>query len=660
MAARSAGAITISLEAITKGLESGLDNAKKSVSEFGNGLKSDSKKLGDMSGQMVAVGGAAVVMGGAIMAGLNVGVQAFSNYGKGIAEIQSLIPNTGNRIKELDQGIRELSGSLGIMPNEATKGMYNLISAFGDSDESLKLLEINAKAAKAGVATLSDSIALTSAVTKTYGDTSAEAQQKATDLAFTAVKLGQTTFPELASSIGAVTPLTKELGVSQEELFAIMGAQTGVTGNASEVTTQFRGVLQGLMSPTDKMSGLLQKLGFENGQAMIESLGLKGSISAITDEANATGTPLQGYLGSIEAQTLALSLAGENGAKYDSVLAEMGGSAGATDQAFEDLTTGFGASAQKTAEMEAKMELAKIAMGEALLPITLKLTEGITNLVNGFTSFASQNPLVVQAIAVLAGGLAILGTVGVVLGGVLSFITTMMTLWGVIAPVVGAIIGALSWPIVAVIAVIGLLVAAGIWLWQNWEMVVAGITNSWNWFVAMIGGGVAVIGGHISAQIQNFQSLLNFVTGAFTSGWNSAWNGVSNIFGGIWNGIKNTGRSALNGLLSGINNVIRGFNSISGSVGVPAIPEVRGFASGGYTGNNGISEVAGVVHGQEYVLKADAVKNIGIDKLDMMNETGNIPSGNSSKEIKIVLDQTMSSVEDWAKRYGFVLKKVLN
>ncbi len=43
---------------------------------------------------------------------------------------------------------------------------------------------------------------------------------------------------------------------------------------------------------------------------------------------------------------------------------------------------------------------------------------------------------------------------------------------------------------------------------------------------------------------------------------------------------------------------------------------VAGFESGGYTGNGGTSEVAGVVHGQEYVMNAAAVSRIGVSTLD--------------------------------------------
>lgn len=43
-----------------------------------------------------------------------------------------------------------------------------------------------------------------------------------------------------------------------------------------------------------------------------------------------------------------------------------------------------------------------------------------------------------------------------------------------------------------------------------------------------------------------------------------------------------------------------------------------GFKAGGYTGNMGASQVAGVVHGQEYVFDAQATKRIGVDNLNAM------------------------------------------
>lgn len=58
---------------------------------------------------------------------------------------------------------------------------------------------------------------------------------------------------------------------------------------------------------------------------------------------------------------------------------------------------------------------------------------------------------------------------------------------------------------------------------------------------------------------------------------------------------------------------------------IRAIKDV-GFQSGGYTGGGGVSEVAGVVHGQEYVLNANATKRVGRDTLDAINSGGDLKS----------------------------------
>lgn len=52
-----------------------------------------------------------------------------------------------------------------------------------------------------------------------------------------------------------------------------------------------------------------------------------------------------------------------------------------------------------------------------------------------------------------------------------------------------------------------------------------------------------------------------------------------------------------------------------------------GFYTGGYTGNIGTREVAGVVHGQEYVLNAQATKRVGRGTLDALNNGGTLGGG---------------------------------
>lgn len=62
-------------------------------------------------------------------------------------------------------------------------------------------------------------------------------------------------------------------------------------------------------------------------------------------------------------------------------------------------------------------------------------------------------------------------------------------------------------------------------------------------------------------------------------------------------------------------------------VGMIAAQTIAGFETGGYTGSGGRKDVAGVVHGQEYVLNAAATKRVGVGTLDAINSGKGLGGG---------------------------------
>lgn len=214
------------------------------------------------------------------------------------------------RLQEFKKGIQDVAIETAKYTDDIADGTYQVISAFGDADDTIDKVRINAKAAKAGLATTTDSINLTSAVTKGYGDTTAEAVEHVADLAFKTVELGQTTFPELASSIGKVVPQSKALGVSQDELFTIFATLTGVTGTASEVSTQLGAVYTGLMTPTEALKKKLNSLGYESGFAMVKANGFSGAMKILAEATGGSEEKLTELFSSKEAITAMLALTG--------------------------------------------------------------------------------------------------------------------------------------------------------------------------------------------------------------------------------------------------------------------------------------------------------------------------------------------------------------
>ena len=223
------------------------DGASKTLDALAGKIEGFGKKSKEM-GEWMTLGDTTPIIGLGIAA-----IKASTDLNAAMANVASLgVPI--ERVEELKSSVQDVAIEVGKTTGDIAGGLYQVISAFGDSVDTVEILRINAIAAAAGLATTEDAIALTSAVTKGFGDTSADAVQKAADLAFVTVQLGQTTFPELASAMGKVVPLAATLGITQEELFASMATLTGVTGNAAEVTTQMRATYQALIKPTADMA----------------------------------------------------------------------------------------------------------------------------------------------------------------------------------------------------------------------------------------------------------------------------------------------------------------------------------------------------------------------------------------------------------------------
>ena len=421
------------------GFSSAMENAGRDVQQFGRNIGQVGQDLTTrVTAPIVGVGAAAVLMG--------------NQFNSGMANVISLVPQAADEIANLRGPVQDLAIEMGQSTGDMTSGLYQVVSAFGYTSDSMEILRINAMAGAAGLATTTEAIALTSAVTKGYGDTSAAAAQQAADLALKTVQLGQTTFPELAASIGRVTPLAASLGVAQEELFAVMATGTGVTGGAAEVSTQLRGILQSLMAPTAGMTTLMQDLGYANGTAMLEGLGLQGTIQAIVSAAEASGTPLQQYIGSIEGQTLALALGGPLAGDYATKLLAMGDAAGSTQLAFDAQTQGVNASGFAMQQAAIQGQVLMENLGNALGPVVLLITGYVSQFVGWLTGLVDQFTALDPKTQMI-----IVGVIGLVaaLGPLLMSLGPMVTGFGMLVTVIGALVS----PIGLVIIAAALLVA---------------------------------------------------------------------------------------------------------------------------------------------------------------------------------------------------------
>ena len=401
---RDAGIDTDHLTEENERLAASYERVKKNqekLASIAQAQQKNNEAIAQTKSRLTGTIGAFAAVGAAIYAGP---VKSSMAFEKQMSNVGTLLDgDVAGRIAELKKSVISISNITGAGTDNLTDGLYQVISAFGDTAESAKLLEIASKAATAGGATTTDSINLLSAVTKGYGDISAEAQQKAADLAFQTVKLGQTSFPELASSVGKVIPLAATLSLKQEDLFGAMATLTGVTGSTAEVTTQLKATMQGFLSPSKDMTASLEKLGYANGKALLESKGLQGALDALRQSVGGDELAFAKLFSSVEAQTAVLALAGEQADNFKSKTAEMYSASGAAATAFATATDNAESKMQKAKNAIANLG---IVLGDTFLPYVTTAADKLSGLVTKFSEWAQENPELLSTVVKVGAALA--------------------------------------------------------------------------------------------------------------------------------------------------------------------------------------------------------------------------------------------------------------
>lgn len=235
-------------------------------------------------------------------------------------------------IDEIGKGIQRIGLDVPIALHDIEQGMYQVVSAGVDASNQIDVLEQSARAAKAGLAETTDALNLGSAIIKGYGKDFSEFGD-VMDQAFQTVKLGQTTFPELASSIGTVVPLASTLKVETQELFGAFATLTGVTGNTAEVATQLRGILAATAKPTADLTALFKDYG--GAAKALQQIGLAKYLKIIADETGGNTEEMAKLIPRVEGLNAVLALSGNQFDTFIEKTDSVRKSTGAMGEAFD-------------------------------------------------------------------------------------------------------------------------------------------------------------------------------------------------------------------------------------------------------------------------------------------------------------------------------------
>lgn len=347
--------------------------------KFNKGMKNAQKKSGKLSSILGGIGTAAAAgaaAAGAALAGAAAkGVKEFGKFDKQMNEVFTLMPQASQEAQEqMSDDLRAFSNEMGVATDEAAPALYQAISAGVPKDNVFTFMEEAQKAATAGVTDLTTSVDVLSSVVNTYGEENISAAE-ASDLMFTTVKQGKTTFEELSANMSDVAPIASSMGIEFSNVTAALSTMTSQGTPTAKATTQLKQAMAELSKEGSKAGTAFADIAGTDFQTFISEGGnLQEAMALMETAAKENGTTVSNMFGSIEAGQAALALTGKGAEKFKSDLNEMNSASGATDTAYQKMEESLTRNFEK---IQVGMNEVWLTVGEQLMPIMKDLTDWV-------------------------------------------------------------------------------------------------------------------------------------------------------------------------------------------------------------------------------------------------------------------------------------------
>lgn len=314
-----------------------------------------------------AIAGAAggIAVAGAAITGVAVkGISDFIAFEDQMNEVFTLLPGiSGAAMDEMRNQVLDVSGDMGRLPEEVIPALYQSLSAGVPTDNVFEFMDTAHKAALGGVTDLETAVDGITSVVNAYGSDVVSAAN-ASDVMFTAVRLGKTDFNQLSRSLFNVIPTAASLGVSFEDVSASLATLTGQGTPTSVATTQIRSALVEASKGGTKLDKAIQDLtGSSFAELIDQGTSMPGIFQAL--RASMSDQEFKDLFGSVEALNAVLGITGPNFETVEGAMESMNSSAGATDAAFDTMNQGM---ARTLEVMKAKFATTFIKIGDALAP----------------------------------------------------------------------------------------------------------------------------------------------------------------------------------------------------------------------------------------------------------------------------------------------------
>lgn len=264
-----------------------------------------------------------------------------SAFETSLAKVTTIADTSKLSTQQLSDQITAMSSKMGVAASDIAEATYQAISAGQDTSNAVAFAGQASKLAAAGFTSSSSAVDILTTALNAYG-MSADQATHVSDVLLTTQNLGKTSVDELSASMGKVIPLAAAYGVSVENLSSGLAVMTANGIATAEATTYTKSMLNELGDSGSTVGKILQKqTGKSFAQLNAEGKSLGDVLQILYNSVGGNSTAFAGLWSSVEAGTGALSLASGGADKFNSVLAQMQDSAGATEAAYETMTDTF-------------------------------------------------------------------------------------------------------------------------------------------------------------------------------------------------------------------------------------------------------------------------------------------------------------------------------
>ena len=304
----------------TDALTKRIKNLRGSITRLNQDLAFTKKRMSESFSRTVNRG---LLATGAVVAATTI---KFNDFNEGIAKIATL-PGVEN-IDGLRQSILDLSNATGVNAKQIAEGWYQALSAGvkqgKNFENEIKFMTTASKLAKAGFGEMGSVVKLLAITSQQTG----LAVEKVSDKFLALQNAGVITTGEVAENFGKVLPLANNLGVSLDQVNAVIATFTKQGVDAAQATTLLRSLFVSFNKPTSEVAKILQRV---SGKTFPEFIKQGGNLAQAVQIIAKENSNLFASFSNVRAAQAAASL---DSAEFTKQLQNQAQAAGTTDKAF--------------------------------------------------------------------------------------------------------------------------------------------------------------------------------------------------------------------------------------------------------------------------------------------------------------------------------------